>query len=806
MPKITKMSTRQKSQKLIYWGKISLPAVARSGAKSEGWDIFRRPLDNFDQLTERAKTRNRQTQTSAKDLPFQVQKTQGDWSLVKLVDGTFGWLPSKHVKQVKSSNYWGKVKYFKQNKALPSPTLDAAKLNQFLDKLKAVPYLWGGTTKAGMDCSAFTQKLFFELSSTLLPRNSREQKKLGKVVKSTDISGLDILFFVHKTTGRHHVGVYWNDEVVHFCLDKKGLSTEPLVEMKKRYRHTATRRILNFSSVKKSLIAPKVNSEALEKIKNAKDIHIVGVSGTESSAVALFLQKMGVKFTAHDFSSEKRFKRSFVKNHFGYSATKREKMLKSLLKLKDLKFQQNYLQGIENADLIFVSQNWEAYSPNQKLKRLFAKSSELFATITQLYFQLFPGKIIAITGTNGKSTTAKLVAEIMKSSRQASRQNYLARRSPKGAVWFTGNDRRNIQILDCLDKWTSDDWLTVEVSNRQLKFPFGRSPDIGVILNVTKNHLDEYDGSFAAYKAGKFSLIKGQNNNQVAILNADDLSTRQFIKSAKGVTLPYSTQKKLPARRSPKGEGVSTGVYLKDGWIVESRVPARRSPKGEDGSTGKVVTTKICSLDKIKLLGDHNLSNALAAVAATRTAGVKISTIQKVLGRFRGIPQRLELIFEKNGVRFVNDSASTTPESTIAAIQSFEKGPALRSEAKDGPALRSEAKDGPALRSEAKDGSVNLICGGDAKGMDYTALISALRRNKVRTVVLESPLANILRKSLKNNLEVVKTLQDAIKISAKNAQMGDSVLLSPAATWFNYFDKKIPLGGRGFEKFVRTLV
>ncbi len=493
----------------------------------------------------------------------------------------------------------------------------------------------------------------------------------------------------------------------------------------------------------------------LDQIKSAKNIHVIGVSGTEGAAVALFLQKLGIDFTAHDFSEEKRFERSFKANHFGYPASKREKILKALLESREqINFKNSYLKDIGKADLIFVSQNWEAYSPNGKLKKIFASNPERFATITQLYFQLFPGKILAITGTNGKSTTAKLVSEIMKSSGHSSRQS-----------WFTGNDRRNIQILDCLDRWTKKDWLVVEVSNRQLKFPLGRSPDIGLILNVSPNHLDEYDGSFSAYRKGKFSLIADQTKKQIAVLNYDNLSTRQFIKKTKSQAIVYSTEKNL-----------STGVYIKDGWIVDKRkgvhLPARQSSRQR-------MDTKICPLAKIKLLGEHNLSNILAAVAATRSAGVSKKIICENINKFRGIPQRLEFIFEKRGVQFINDSASTTPESTIAALQSFPQG------------------------------SVSLVAGGESKGMDYTSLAREIKRQEVKITLLKSPLANILNKLLKKEkveFEIVETLQEAILISAKNAGKGSIVLLSPSAAWFCYFAGKIPLGGRGFEKFVKTLV
>lgn len=485
----------------------------------------------------------------------------------------------------------------------------------------------------------------------------------------------------------------------------------------------------------------------LAQIKSAQNIHVVGISGTEGAAIAAFLQSLGVNFVAHDFSEEKSFRRNFNANHFGYLASKREKLLKKLLANKSICFQQNYLKNIEKADLIFVSQNWEAYSPNQKLKTIFKKNSDIFATITQLYFQLFPGKILAVTGTNGKSTTTKLIAEIMLSSRQVVDKS-------SGKIYFTGNDRRNVQILDQLKNWRKTDWLVIEASNRQLKFPLGRAPKIGVVTNVSPNHLNEYIGGFSAYKRGKFQLVANQTKDDVAVLNYDNIITKGFAKKVKSATKMFSTSTSL-----------STGVYIDKDWIVEKRHAVDS-------------TSKICPLDKIKVLGEHNLSNILAAVAATRSAGISAKIICAAIAKFRGIPQRLEVVLEKSGVRFINDSASTTPESTIAALKSF-----------------------PA-------GSVFLIAGGESKGMDYATLAHEIKRQKTRVILLESPLAKILGSELhkeKISFTLVKTLQEAVKISAQNAAKGDSVLLSPAAAWFCYFAGKIPLGGRGFEQFVKAL-
>lgn len=476
----------------------------------------------------------------------------------------------------------------------------------------------------------------------------------------------------------------------------------------------------------------------LDRLQTARNIHVVGISGTEGAAVALFLRQLKKKFTTHDFSVAAKFERHFSANHFALSKAKREQMLRQLLALPGgINYQDSYLKSIEKADLIFVSQNWEAYSPNLPLQKIFKQNPERFVTLTQLYFQLFPGKIMAITGTNGKSTTSKLIAEIMSQSRLRS--------------YFTGNDRRNVQILDKHKKWHRDDWLIIEVSNRQLKFPLPRAPDVAVITNVTKNHLDEYGGSFENYIAGKFSLIQKQAPKQIAVLNLDNPVTARFLEQTKSTPLPYSLNTK-----------VVHGVYIADNWIIYQNQKA----------------TKVLSLDKIKVPGRHNLSNILAAIAATRAAGVDWSTIRGVIGDFRGLAQRLELVVKKRGVSYINDTASTTPESTIAALQSFTPG------------------------------TVRLIAGGESKGMDYGELAKAIKNSQTKAVLLKSPVTDALAKLLKqqgSHFAETTTLQEAVRLANENTKTGDSVVLSPSGAWFCYFADKIPLGGRGFEQFVKTL-
>ena len=250
------LSTRQK----FFWAQTKQSVV----------DIFRKPIDNFEQLIERAKTRNRQSQTTNGNLPFKIFSQDEKWSLVQLVDRTFGWLPSSALERVKSYNYWEKIKLAPHEKLTEISTLSQSEIRKILSKFKDTPYLWGGTTSQGMDCSAFVQKSIFAIGDILLPRNSREQKKCGELVYllstgQPDLSThclldtascpldsstcpLDTLFFVHSTSGQHHTGVYFENLVWHFCLDRKGLTFEPLSEMKKRYNHVETRRLFKFKN------------------------------------------------------------------------------------------------------------------------------------------------------------------------------------------------------------------------------------------------------------------------------------------------------------------------------------------------------------------------------------------------------------------------------------------------------------------------------------------------------------------------------------------------------------------------------
>lgn len=483
-------------------------------------------------------------------------------------------------------------------------------------------------------------------------------------------------------------------------------------------------------------------------MKYGKNIHIIGFAGTEGAALLEYLNQKfpKAKLTAHNFCPRENFIKHFRNAHTALEKQDALEKGKAILELDNVeyRFKDEYLDGIEDADTIFVPQSWYLYDENKEL----GKFSEKFRSITRLYFDLFPGKIIGITGSNGKTTTANFIAEIMK------------RAYP--STLFSGNDRRAEQVLEKIaigseeslprrEEADKDDWLVLEISNRQLKIDLGKSPDVSVITNITPNHLTEHDG-FDDYAATKASILKYQKADQWSVLNDDDPESQKLIQIDAGETMPFSTEKVL-----------SKGVFVRHGNIV-----IKHAEKEE----------VVMSVEDFPLKGAHNLSNALAAVAATYLADVNLEIIAQTLRGMEPIPQRMELVGTVNGVEYYNDSASTVPESTIAAVETL----------------------------KTSDNNVTLILGGNSKGSDYSDLGELIQEKKLNVVFLRSPVAEEIKGILKfeKTPSEVETLKDAVNISAKKSQPGDAVLFSPAAEYFVYFKDKMP-GYKNFRHMVESL-
>ncbi|MFB0546435.1 MAG: Mur ligase family protein, partial [Anaerolineae bacterium] len=230
-------------------------------------------------------------------------------------------------------------------------------------------------------------------------------------------------------------------------------------------------------------------------------------------------------------------------------------------------------------------------------------------------------------------------------------------------TYFAGNDRQNVQALDKIKEMRPEDVLVLEVSNRQL-LGLGRSPLIAVITNVAPNHLDEHP-SFEDYVETKRGLITHQTAEDFAVLNHDNEITRRMIDSCPSQPFPFSRNYEL-----------GRGAFVKDGDIV-----VRREGREE----------RVCSIGDIRIAGNHNLENVLAAVAAAYLRDVDVETIGRVVSRFRGLKHRSQFVWEMGRVRYYDDLSSTTPQATVAALR-------------------------------ALPGPILLIAGGDDKGLDYSKL------------------------------------------------------------------------------------
>lgn len=361
-----------------------------------------------------------------------------------------------------------------------------------------------------------------------------------------------------------------------------------------------------------------------------KNIHVIGLAGTEGAAVVDFLVSHGVRsITAHEFRPPEEFADEFHRTHQWMSAEARAAALRRLRSYPmTVRYRDQYLEGIEAADVIYVPQSWLRHSQNAPLRTARARGVR-FSSMTQLSFEVCPCPILGVTGTNGKFTVAFLIYEML-------------RRSGKVA-FFSGNDRSHVPMLYALEQIPAQAWLVLEISNRQLiDFPY--SPQLAVITNIAPHHLDDH-GTMEAYVETKRTIITHQRAEDRAVLNADNPYTARM---ADDCAHPY-----LFSRTHP----VIPGAYVEADDLVIA--------------TGTLESR--LSLHVLPCLAPHVVENALAAALAASLAGASIRAIAEVLSEFRGLPYRCRLVAEVEGVQYYEDSLATNPTAAAAGIQSMDR-------------------------------------------------------------------------------------------------------------------------------------
>jgi UDP-N-acetylmuramoylalanine--D-glutamate ligase len=322
-------------------------------------------------------------------------------------------------------------------------------------------------------------------------------------------------------------------------------------------------------------------------------------------------------------------------------------------------------------------------------------------------------------------------------------------RGPRRVIVGGNIGRAIIQELDTL---TRDDIVVLELSSFQLE-TLGRSPHVAVVTNIGEDHLDHH-GTRESYIAAKRNIVAWQGPSDVAVLNLDDATTMAIHTGASSVV-----------------RGFSLTLHPRHGGYLD--------PDGRLVLTDGDRQTPIMSASELRVPGRHNVANALAAAIVGDVFDIPADVIGAELRSFEGVARRLETVAESDGVLWVNDSASTTPDATIKALDAFDRPPVV-------------------------------ILGGVGKGADFSELARELVK-RARAAVLIGVSAEEIAGALDAAgagragiaVERARTLEDAVAASRRLAQRGDVVLLSPAAASFDMFSSADERGDR-FTALVRS--
>lgn len=393
----------------------------------------------------------------------------------------------------------------------------------------------------------------------------------------------------------------------------------------------------------------------------------------------------------------------------------------------DVEFGGHTEKALTSASLIVTSPGVPPHSKVMQDLRALAK--EVICDV-ELAFRETRTPVIAITGTNGKSTTCALVSFLLEKS---------GRVAPA-----CGNI--GVPILSQLDKQL--DFIVVEVSSYQLHYCSAFSPQIGVWLNLTPDHLD-WHGGITEYIHDKAKLFANQRPDQYAVLNVDDAVVAKTARRSE--VFPFSVNTELSL--SPQG------AFMSDEFLCIRRY-------------GKTIV--ICAEHELKVFGRHNLENALAAVSASCLAGLGTAEIEKYIKEFAGLEHRLEFVATIDGVDYYNDSKATNPESAIKALEAF------------------------------PDRKVVLIAGGRDKGTSLGDFVHSVR-NHAMAVILIGEARERFEKALKDggvsDIHPVGSMEEAVDLGAR-LKLGP-VLLSPACASFDMFTD-FENRGRVFKDIVRA--
>ena len=442
---------------------------------------------------------------------------------------------------------------------------------------------------------------------------------------------------------------------------------------------------------------------------NRKKVLVVGL-GMTGLATARFLHHRGAAVTVTDLAAE-------------------EALVPTVLELHQLGIRTELgghrWESFESSDLIVLSPG--VPHTHDFLIDAGRKGTPVIGEI-ELASRFVRDPIIAITGTNGKTTTTSLLGNML---------------AQCGMAVFVGGNIGN-PLIGYVDREEKADWVVLEISSFQLDTIDTFRPDIGILLNITADHLDRYP-NMAGYAASKGRIFQNQTLEDIAIFNGADpwvLFETSRIHSRKWV---FNGSGPLEEGARIRGNELT---------LAFTSCPSRKT---HSPCALPTFRSAILDLSESRLYGKHNQENICAAVMAAIAAGGDIQKIKSALNQFRGLSHRIEFVQTVNGVTYVDDSKATNVDAVYRALESYQE-------------------------------PVILIMGGRDKGGDYR-ILEKMMQNHVKQLILLGEASELIAAALGNLVPTVRvsSMQEAVTKAHQDAALGDVVLLSPACSSFDMF-------------------
>ena len=413
------------------------------------------------------------------------------------------------------------------------------------------------------------------------------------------------------------------------------------------------------------------------------------------------------------------------------------------------------MEDFHRADLVIKNPGVRPDSP-------YLRAAKKIETDISLFLGVCPARILAVTGTKGKSSTSSALYHVLNEGRDRGSGEKLP-----GKAWLGGNI--TLSPLSFADELNDNDDVVLELSSWQLGDIRGRGlikPRAAIMTPIMRDHLDMY-GTMEAYISDKRLLYQGQDENDVTVAGDDDWG-RSFLRESRGRPLMYSLSK--------LEEGVSGGWVSGPGEPGFARLWEIPGSKGKPGSKEMPGSVKEVVPPQLLVPGIHQKQNLLAAALALLDLGLEADFIRESLGRFPGVPHRLEFFHQSGGIKFYDDTTATIPEAAAAAIMAFEKPPVL-------------------------------VTGGTDKDLDFSPLARAAAAAK--GLIL---LAGTGSKKLKELLDgggikyrgPFDSLEGAIKAVEEIAGPADNVVLSPGCASFGMFVNEFDRGNKWKEAVIKA--